>query len=101
GRNLDLSARTHRGDVIVLDDDGAILNHLVALHGDEARTAQRECSLWSGHGRLQVDGNGLSLRARAYAAPIELAGKCPKKLMIVDPSWKVTSNIGDPHQPRY
>ena len=35
-------ARTDGGDAIAVDDDGAVVDDVVAVHGDDARASQRE-----------------------------------------------------------
>ena len=35
-------ARTDGGDAVAVDDDGAVLDDLVAVHGDDARAGERE-----------------------------------------------------------
>ena len=66
---------THRLDAVVLDDDVAVLDDLVALHGDDARAAEHR------HARGDVPLHGMAIswdsaskRAGFFAAPALSAG---------------------------
>ena len=64
----DAGRRPDRGDAVAVDEDGAVLDHLVAVHGDDPRVGQRDaCRSACGDGatkpRCETGGDGAGLAA--------------------------------------